>query len=148
MLSLAMSRSSSHGILKLSWRSWLRWPGILLVNLVILLLVGVSTLRESVRTWTVDREILALESQANILEGRKFKLAQLAQELVSSERVELDARRRLGWKKDGEQVFVLSGYEAANTKPDEALRESSTVSVLQPVSNPRLWWRYFFAPGI
>ena len=143
-----MSPALHSGRVKTSRWSWLRWPGVLLLNLVILFLVGVSTLRESIRTWTTDREILTLESQAELLEGRKFKLAQLAQDLVSPERTELDARSRLGWKKEGEQVFVLSGYEVVEPKTSETLNAVSVAATPLSASNPRLWWNYFFKSGI
>lgn len=134
-------------------RAWLRWPVLLIANLAILFFVGVSTVRESARSWTVDREIHALESQAVALEGRKLQLAQIAQELSSPERVELEARR-LGWKKEGERVFVLSGYETGRVESDTgevALnvmgreeKKLQTSDAAQGMSNPQLWLQYFF----
>lgn len=125
------------------WKRLFRLPVFLLANAALLLLVGVSTLRESVRGWTVDREIQALESQAQALEGRKLKLMELTQSLSSPEQTELEARRRLGWKKEGERVIVLSGFAgSSSTTTEDPTRILSDDAVLQPSIG--LWWEYFF----
>jgi len=105
------------------------------------LLVGVSTLRETYRGWTVDRQIQALEAQAQTLEGRKMKLVELTQSLSSPENVEFEARQRLGWKKDGERVFVLTGYEATSTQSAKMEDVFASTADTYP-SNPQLWWSY------
>ncbi|MBP9868948.1 septum formation initiator family protein [Patescibacteria group bacterium] len=133
------SSSPSHS----PWTRILRWPVFLVANVALFLLVGVSTMRETYRGWTVEREIHALEAQAQELEGRKLKLVELASDLTSPERVELDARRDLGWKKPGEQVVVLAGYDASSTWKGAP----STLAALpaEPVlSNPERWFQYFF----
>lgn len=120
----------------------LRWPAFLVANLALFVLVGVSTARETYRGWTVDHEIQTLQSQATALEARKLKLAELASGISSPEQVELEARTRLGWKKPGEQVIVLTGYE-----PNTALNEPETVVLPPeppPVSIPHAWFNYFF----
>lgn len=126
--------------------AFLRWPAFLIANIAILLLVGISTLRESYQGWTVDHEIHALEAQAQTLEGRKMQLVELADSLHSSDRVDLEARKQLGWKKPGEHVVVLNGYEATGTWQGIRASEYVTLGVPAPVpSNPERWWRYFFS---
>lgn len=127
-----------------SWKSLFRWPVFLLANVAIFLLVGVSTLRESYRGWTVEREISALESQADALEGRKLKLATLTESLSSPERVEQEARTRLGWKKDGERVFVLTGYHATSSAAAIDTKDLYAQTTETFPSNPELWWKYLF----
>ncbi len=126
-----------------SWPSFLRWPAFLIANAVLLLLVGVSTLRETYQGWTVDRQIQALQSQAESLEGKKMELVRLTDSLASPDYVDLEARRRMGWKKPGERVVVLAGYvdgaAATGTVSAPVKRESS-----QEVDNPHKWWDYFF----
>lgn len=126
------------------WLAVLRWPAFLVANVAILFLVGVSTIRESYRGWTVDREIRALEAQAEALEGRKMKLVELTDSLMKPEEVELEARRRLGWKKEGERVVVLTGYEATGTWTGERSALADVPSEPPPLSNPERWWNYFF----
>ena len=124
--------------------SILRWPAFLVANLALFVLVGVSTARETYRGWTVDHEIQTLQSQAESLEARKLKLAELANSISSPQQVELEVRTRLGWKKPGEQVIVLTGYE-----PNAGLEQPETVALPPeppPVSIPRAWFNYFFQP--
>lgn len=127
-----------------SWKSVFRWPVFLIANAAIFLLVGVSTLRETYRGWTVEREISALQSQADSLEGRKLKLATLTESLSSPERVEIEARQRLGWKKDGERVFVMTGYATTSSLTAKDPQDMFTPTTESFPSNPELWWQYLF----
>ncbi len=137
--------SKQAGASRTGWRGILRWPAFLIANIALFLLIGVSTARESYQGWTVDHQIQALQNQADQLEGRKSKLMELTSTLASNDQVELDARKRLGWKKPGEQVYVLEGYHPSSTV-------ASDPSVLgvpnepEPESLPRQWLDYFFHP--
>lgn len=122
------------------WQRLIRLPAFLIASIALFALIGVSTARETYRGWTVDREIHALEAQAADLEGRKMKLAELTNQLASSERVELDARARLGWKREGEKVYVLSGYQPP-AKAD-AVSATDVPTAITP-SNPQRWVSYF-----
>jgi cell division protein FtsB len=125
------------------WHKLVRWPVFLMANLAFFLLVGVSTVRETYRSYTIEREIKALEAQAQALEGRKLQLVEMTQAIASPENAELEARSRLGWMKDGEKVFVLSGYQPATSSESGA----SPVDVpAPPLSNPERWMQYFFGP--
>jgi len=115
----------------------------LVANLALFLLVGVSTARETYRGWSVDREIQSLEAQAENLEGRKLKLLAMADKISSPDKVELEARTRLGWKKPGEQVAVLTGYQAIGGQ--QTSEEFVAVPVEPaPKSIPKQWFDYFF----
>lgn len=131
-----------------SWRSLVRWPAFLLANVALLCIIGVSTVRETYRGWTADREISALEAQAASLEGGKLELEALAKDLVSQDRIEYEARARLGMKKPGERVIVLEGFSTSATWSAEQAEtpmagERSAESA--PESNPGRWWAYFFS---
>lgn len=130
-----------------SWRTLVRWPAFLLANVALLFIIGVSTVRETYRGWTVDREIQALEAQAASLESGKLQLESLAKELVSPDRIEYEARARLGRKKPGERVIVLEGVStsatwSAGTTMIEALPD---VQEQPPTTNAQRWWAYFFS---
>lgn len=126
------------------WHKVLRWPAFLAANLAILLLVGVSTARESYRGWSIDREIRALDAQASGLEDRKLKLKELQQVLASPETVEKEARTRLGMKRDGERVYVLSGYSADPLGSGGDVQLANVPSEALPLTNPERWFSYFF----
>ncbi len=136
-------KSSRHAS-ETRWPAFLRWPSFLIANAAIVLLVGVSTLRETYHGWTIDREIRTLTAQAETLEGRKIKLQELTEALASPGTVEFEARKRLGWKKPGERVIVLSGYEAPAGTSSDALFAPSPDTVAEERSNPARWRDYFF----
>ncbi len=119
-----------------------RWPAFLVANVALFLLIGVSTIRETYRGYTVDREISTLQAQADQLEGQKIKLLALTQTATSTDSTELQARTRLGWKKPGEQVYVLTGYRPESS----VVADNYTAPTEQPLSNPELWLKYFLRP--
>ncbi|MBI4138583.1 septum formation initiator family protein [Candidatus Uhrbacteria bacterium] len=120
-----------------------RWPVFLIGNVALLTVIGASTVRETYRGWTVDREIQALESQAASMEGRRMQLASLTEQFVSSERVEFEARTRLGMKKPDERVVVLQGFSAGSPSGDAAAAGYPDAPA-DPRSNPEKWRDYFF----
>lgn len=128
-----------------SWRTMARWPAFLLANATLLLVIGASTIRETYRGWSVDREIHALESQAIALEGRRSALESLTKDLVSKDRVEYDARAKLGLKQPGERVIILEGVSPTGTwSGDDSGASVSAVPTEQTETNVQRWWRYFF----
>jgi cell division protein FtsL len=135
------TKNESHALQKLA-----KWPVFLIANASLLLVVGVSTVRETYLGWTVDREIHALEAQASTLEGRKMQLQSLADELVSPDRVEYDARARLELKKPGERVVILQGVSSTSTWSGTASGwgEKEGGTTLDVRSNPERWKDYFF----
>ncbi len=127
------------------WKTVIHWPVFLAANIAILLLIGVSTVRETYKGWTVDREIHALDQQATALEGRKSKLMELTQSLTATDTLDVEARERLGWKKPDERVIVLSGWEAPTSAPKDITAFADIPSERLTTPNPELWWDYFFS---
>lgn len=127
-----------------SWRSFIRWPAFLIVNLALLFVVGAATIRETYRGWSIDREIHTLEAQAAALEGRKLQLEDLVKDLASEERIEYEARARLGKKKEGERVIILEGFSPTGTWTQDSFLDPVPLPSSEPSrSNPARWWRYF-----
>ena len=119
-----------------------KWPLFLLANVAILLVVGISTIRESYRGWSVDREIRSLEQKAEALEGRKAELTDLAIKMQNPQYIEREARAKLGLQKPGEKVVILEGITATHTTWSVDI----TTKPPEPepnLSNPERWWRYF-----
>jgi len=121
-----------------------KWPLFLMANVAVLLVVGVATIRESYRGWTVDAEIRSLEQKAQSLEGRKMQLGELAAKMQDQAFIEKEARSKLGLQKPGEHVVVLEGVAATQT----AWQLNPNVQQTNPSdtdSNPKRWWNYFTA---
>lgn len=124
-----------------------RWPLIIAGSVLLLVLLGTATIRESYRGWQVDQEIDSLERQADALEGRNKRLTEIAQALQSPERMEVEARKRLGEQQPGEHVVVLNGFTASGTWSSNLQLDVVAEQPEQPVSNPEQWLRYFFHPS-
>lgn len=120
------------------------WPLVLLGSVALLLVLGAATARESYQGWKVDSEIRAMEAQADELEGRNAKLRELARVLQSPERLEVEARARLGLKQSGENVAVLSGLVATGTWQSAVVLDVVEERPEAPKSNPMRWMQYFF----
>ncbi|MFA6446787.1 MAG: septum formation initiator family protein [Patescibacteria group bacterium] len=120
-----------------------KWPIFLVANVAVLLVVGVSTVRETYRGWTVDNEIKALEQKAQDLEGKKNELADMAIKMQSQDFIEQEARAKLGLQKPGEKVVILEGVSVgqATWKGSQSAADSKAVDLYE--SNPHKWWRYF-----
>ena len=119
------------------------WPLVLLGSVALVLVLGAATVRESYRGWRVDSEIRAMEEQADALEGRNAELRELARVLQSPERLEVDARTRLGLRKSGEKVAVLSGLVATGTWQSTVVLDVIKDPPKEERSNPEQWLRYF-----
>lgn len=125
-----------------------RWPVILLGSLVLVFVLGVATIRESYRGWKVDQEIKQLESQAMDLEGRNKRLLEIAQTLQSPERMDLEARKRLGMKQPGEHVVVLNGLSATGSWGSTVTLDVVAEKPQTEYPNPVQWYYYFFHPDL
>ncbi|HWQ99655.1 MAG TPA: septum formation initiator family protein [Candidatus Methylomirabilis sp.] len=123
-----------------------RWPLLLVGSAVLLFVVGTATVRESYRGWKVDREIRALEAQADELEGRNARLRELADALRSSERLEVEARARLGLRQPGEHVVVLTGFGTTGSWQGSLALDVVAEKPVVDRPNSALWWEYFFHP--
>ncbi|MDF1496539.1 MAG: septum formation initiator family protein [Patescibacteria group bacterium] len=123
-----------------------KWPLFLVANIAILFVVGVSTIRETYRGWSVDREIIALEQKAASLEGRRGELAAFADKMQSPQYVEREARAKLGLQKPGEHVIILEGVSATSSEWSIEITPPPPVAI-DTRSNPKRWWDYFTKPA-
>jgi hypothetical protein len=93
----------------------------------------------------VEREIEVLEEQARELEGRNKRLLELTDALQSEERMEVEARKRLGMKQPGEHVVVLDGFAASSSWQGNVPLDVVRVAPETDEPNPVQWFRYFFS---
>ena len=125
-----------------------RWPVLLSAVVVVFVLVGISTARETYREWKVDQEIQGLEQSVQQLEGKRTVLLDTIQRLQSEEALDREARTRLSMRKPGERVIMVRGlpdrtdYSWQETWP----QATTTVAVgpTDPGTNPKRWFHYFF----
>jgi cell division protein FtsB len=114
---------------------------------VVLVLLAVSSVRETYQGWKVNQEIRGLQAQVEALEGRRLHLADTLNQLQSPDAIDKQARLRLGLQKPGEQVFIFNQGSLVPSLNGQtpATAPSAEEAV---VSNPRKWARYFFHPAL
>ncbi len=136
-----MPREHTQGI-----RRYARWSLLFASTGAVLILVAVSTARESYQGWKVDQEIQGLRAQAEALEGRKNNLSSMLARLQSPDTVDQQARMRLGVQKPGEQVFILQAGQ--NTQAFAITQNMASEVPSVDISNPQKWINYFFHPSL
>jgi cell division protein FtsB len=130
----------------------LRWPFIFAFAGALLVVLTISTGRETYRSWKINEEIRQLQTHVDALEGKRIQVLDTIQRLNSSETLDREARLRLGMKKPGERVIIVKGLETGEAAWQETLTaestEGQTVSSadLKTTSNPQKWFYYFFSP--
>lgn len=123
------------------WKSASRWPVLIAVLGVLLLVIGATTIRESYRGYQVDQEMSRLQRQIDAMEGKRVQLSEVIRRLQSPDALDKEARTRFGLKKNGERVFVLEG-SGWQERPWERINQ--TDSMQDRRSNPQKWLAYFF----
>jgi len=138
------------------WRRLIEFRLLFLVNAIILIALGISFGREWVRNRDIEQEISRLQSEAEALQARNLKIADLNTAFQTESFIEREARLKLGMKKPGENVVVIrdvgegepvaatdsseqSVVEAADPRTLLALEDNAT-----QLANPSKWWHYFF----
>jgi cell division protein FtsB len=107
-----------------------------IINLLLLGFFSYNLLKEYGRNRQLDKEIKKLEATAKEIEAKNLDILNLAKYLDSEEFLEESARIKLGLKKSGEEAIVV-------TVPEEQ-KEAEKKEAVKELSNPALWWNYFF----
>ena len=79
-------------------------------------------------------ELRKIEGDIDQLKEEKVKLEDLLSLLSTDAATEEQARLKLGWIREGERAFIVSGDGSANGTFEEDMMES----------NLKLWFKYFF----
>lgn len=126
----------------------IRWRLFVVVNLVIVLLLGLSLGREVVRNKTIAAEIQDLENEAASLAARNVEISELRTAMQSESFIEREARLKLGMQLPGETVVVITDTEVSATTSDDPNDPLGFVidetTRFDSVANTTKWWYYFF----
>jgi len=117
-------------------------------NLALIIFLSVILGREFVRGQEIERQISALQAEAQALAVRNVEISELRTAFQSESFIEREARLKLGLKKPGEELAVVQAKSAALVF-GESTGENNPLTVLAPealapVANPTKWWYYFF----
>lgn len=120
----------------------------LVINLFILCFLTLSFGSEFFRDYQIQRDIDALQAEAEALEARNLEIAAYNSELQTEGFLESEARLRLGYAEPGEQLVVVVDQEASAAEQNEYYSEIITHNTelvdFEDVSNPQRWYYYFF----
>ena len=108
------------------------------VIIIVLLSMGIGG--EYYRDYQIQKEINSLQKEIDYFEINNYKLSQLAEYFQTDEYKELEARKRLNMKKEGESVVIIGQLD---NNSDELVVEEENEH--KNLSNYIKWWNYFFA---
>jgi cell division protein FtsB len=132
-------------------RRVVKWRWFFVVNIIIVVLLGMSLGREVVRNRSISAEITDLEIEADGLIARNIEISDLRTAMQTESFVEREARLKLGMKKPGETVLVVydNGTDSSEGDDSEDLNDPlgfvlDGTDDYDTVTNTSKWWYYFF----
>ncbi len=114
--------------------------GILLLEGVLIIIIGIGITKEIVRRVSLRNEINTLQKQITSLQAQNKSLGDYVASINTDSFQEREARKRLNLQKPGETLLIVPQDTTHAT--DVTVATSSSTST----SNPQRWWTYFFRP--
>ncbi|MCX6714993.1 MAG: septum formation initiator family protein [Candidatus Uhrbacteria bacterium] len=140
-----MTKPSSHGFVRLFHTRWFY-----IVNVLLILVVGFSFVREMIHSHDIAEQIQALQKQSQSLQTQHLAIGDLKTAVQTESYAEREARLKLGLKKPGESLVILRNEQTgtgANTESSKNQQADDGVQAnvaQKPLANSSKWWYYFF----
>lgn len=140
-----MNKSSSHAFIRLFHTRWFY-----IVNVLLVLIVGFSFVREIVHSRDITQQIQSLQKQSELLQAQHLAIGDLKNAVQTESYVEREARLKLGLKKPGESLVILKNEQTTRSTNDTSTsRQRSGAGEQEKTSQKSLansskWWYYFF----
>jgi cell division protein FtsB len=111
-----------------------------LTGVLAIVFLGANLGKEYYRERQIQKEIDSLKNEIESFEKDNYKLSQLAELYKTDEWKEIEARKRLNMKKEGESLIII-------TEPNDSNGKVLSVEVDPNENLPNYvkWWNYFFA---
>ncbi len=93
------------------------------------------------QNYQINQEIAKLKLDIVQLEQENTQLKNLIAYLKTESFKEKEARRKLGYKKPGEQVVAIPQDNSSLTQPGNTKTEDQADTQIK-MSNPQKWWEY------
>jgi len=109
-------------------------------GICIALVFGPALGGEFYRNYQIEKEIGSLKGEIDSMEKNNYELSKLVEYYNTEEYKEVEARKRLGVKKEGESVAIIKqGAQSENVEPGgvEIINNDNYPNYLK-------WWDYFF----
>jgi len=116
----------------------------LFLAVLALIALAVNLGRESYRKYQLGKEIQALKTEMERLEGRNSQLAEMIEYFKDESYLEKEARLKLNLKKPGEKVVIYSTRADDSIAGQAAALAAPEVGSAGKTDNYWLWWEYFF----
>lgn len=142
-------RKNKAGFIK---RIFLNPKLLALLGIIVIILISFPLAKNISRRHKVNEEIKQLEREISEIENKNSDLESFIKYLESDQFAEEQARLKLGFKKEGEEVAVVKEGEGGQRagKENNDLKNIFSIPGLERSeapktdSNPGRWWRYFF----
>jgi hypothetical protein len=141
----SMNKSSSHVFVRLFHSRWFY-----IVNVLLVLIVGFSFIREIVHSRDIAHQIQSLQKQSELLQAQHLAIGELKNAVQTESYVEREARLKLGLQKPGESLVILKNDQTPRSASDvSASRQRTGIDEQEKASQKTLansskWWYYFF----
>lgn len=112
-----------------------------LIAVVVFVYMFIATGEALWQNYQINQEIVQLKNQIIQLKNDNVKLNNLIAYLKTESFREKEARRKLGYKKPGEQVVAIPQDNFISTDPGNT-KEQAAPNNQPQLSNPQKWWEY------
>ncbi len=129
-----LSKTSFMTFRQRSWQSLTSSALVFFVLTALVLLVGISLSKRLYQQHYLNSEISRLQNEIGAVEKQNAEFSELLRYLQTESFTEEEARLKLGLKKPGEEVVVITDQDDPASKVDNNVGQS----------NPLKWWFYFF----
>ena len=110
--------------------------------LALLIFLSSQLLASLKKKSSIDQEISALKEEASNAESQNSQFKKMIEYLESEQFAEEQAKLKLGLKKEGEQVAVITGLDEATSSQEVASSSDSSESI-NLINNWHRWFDYF-----
>jgi len=111
-----------------------------IIFLIIVIYLSINVYQEIRQRLEIKKEITDLKREIDNLTNENNQLSDLVEYFETEEYIESVSREKLGYKKPGEKIIVVT--EGDSVGEGHILGEP--LSADQKDSNIKLWWNYFF----
>ena len=118
----------------MTWKRFFKSKLFFVVGIAVLALFSTNLTRAQLKDRAIRLEIKKSQEEVDALERERGQYEELRTMLQTSEFLEKEARRTLGYAKPGEQVVVI----------EQGQRDRQDQVAQREISNPKKWWIYFF----
>lgn len=110
----------------------------IILLVVIFVFAFISLGKESYRYFRIVQEVKDLEKKIEELKTSNEELIKTREFYQSEEFLEQEAKKKLGYAKEGESVIIIASNQEQELEPQTQTQPSAKTS------NFKLWWDYFF----